>query len=195
MDFQMSGEVSDDTAQAIGQKLGAQTIISGSFMPLGELYRMRVRAINVATAEMQGQQTTTIRLDSILAALLRVKYRDPTGFSPGARIGAGFLNLLAGAGSYSMGDWKGGLTLTGGYLAAAGLVLWDIFAFSSDDDLAGIPGAIGFGVAGIAALYGFIRPFIYQKPASNPVADRIDVLVVPGGTGVKAVSVFYTHRL
>jgi TolB-like protein len=194
MDFQMSGEVSDDTAQAIGQKLGAQTIISGSFVSLGELYRMRVRAINVQTAEVQGQQTTTIRLDSVLAALLHIKYRDPADFSPGNRIAAGFLNILAGAGSYSMGDWKGGLTLTVGYAAAAGLILWDIFVFSYDDDLAGIPGAVGFGVAGITALYGFIRPFVYQKPTGDPVVGNIDFLVVPGNRGVKTVGIFYTHR-
>jgi TolB-like protein len=194
MNFQMSGEVSDDTAQAIGQKLGAQTIISGSFTSLGELYRMRVRAINVETAEVQGQQTTTIRLDPILAALLRVKYRDSGSFPLGTRIGAGFLNLLAGAGSYSMGDWKGGLTLTGGYAIAAGLILWDIFGFSSSDDLAGIPGTVGFGIAGITALYGFIRPFIYEKPASNSILNGIDLLILPGKAGVKALGLSYTHR-
>jgi TolB-like protein len=194
MNFQMSGEVSDDTAQAIGQKLGAQTIISGSFMSLGELYRMRVRAISVQTAEVQGQQTTTIKLDAILAALLHVKYRDPADFPLGNRIAAGFLNILAGAGSYSMGDWKGGLTLTGNYAVAAGLVLWDIFGFSRDDDFAGIPGAVGFGIAGITVLYGFIRPFIYQKPTNDPVLSGIDVLVVPGNRGIKTVGLLYTHR-
>jgi TolB-like protein len=194
MNFQMSGEVSDDTAQAIGQKLGAQTIVSGSFVSLGELYRMRVRAINVETAEVQGQQTTTIGLDPVLAALLQIKYRNPNSFPLGTRIGAGFLNLLAGAGSYSMGDWKGGLTLTGGYAVAAGLILWDIFGLSPGDDLAGIPGAVGFGVAGITALYGFIRPFIYQKPASNPALNGIDLLILPGNTGIKAVGFSYTHR-
>jgi TolB-like protein len=194
MNFQMSGEVSDNTAQAIGQKLGAQTIISGSFTALGELYRMRIRAIKVETAEVQGQQTATIGLDSILAALLGVKYRDPGGFSVGTMIGAGFLNILAGAGSYSMGDWKGGLTLTGGYALAAGLVLWDVFGFSAGDDFAGIPGAVGFSIAGLTALYGFIRLFIYQKPKNDPVLSKIDLLLAPGSAGLKAAGISYTYR-
>jgi hypothetical protein len=37
MDFQLSGEVSDESAQSIGQRLGAQTIISGSLSPLGTM--------------------------------------------------------------------------------------------------------------------------------------------------------------
>jgi TolB-like protein len=55
--FQMSGEVSDETAQRVGQKLGAQTIISGSFASLGGGYRMHVRAIAVETAQVQGLTT------------------------------------------------------------------------------------------------------------------------------------------
>jgi TolB-like protein len=194
MNFQMSGEVSDDTAQAIGQKLGAQTIISGSLMALGELYRMRVRAINVQTAEVQGLQTTTIKLDAVLAALLQVNYRDPADFSLGARVAAGFLNILAGVGSYSMGDWKAGLAITGGYAVAAGLIFWDILSFRYADKFAGLPGTIGFSIAGITAVCGFFRPFIYQKPTADPVLSGIDVLVVPGNAGVKAVGLLYTRR-
>ncbi|GHU01214.1 hypothetical protein FACS1894147_00640 [Spirochaetia bacterium] len=55
MDFQLSGEVSDETAQSIGAKLGAQTIVSGAISRLGDSYRLRVRAIGVETAEIQGQ--------------------------------------------------------------------------------------------------------------------------------------------
>jgi TolB-like protein len=55
MDFQLSGEVSDESAQSIGQKLGAQTIISGSISKIGESYRLRIRALDVETASIQGQ--------------------------------------------------------------------------------------------------------------------------------------------
>jgi TolB-like protein len=57
MDFQFSGEVSDETARAIGKQLGAGTIVSGSITPLAELYRLRVRAIDVETARIQGQKS------------------------------------------------------------------------------------------------------------------------------------------
>ncbi|MDR3333634.1 MAG: CsgG/HfaB family protein, partial [Treponema sp.] len=51
MNFQLSGEVDDTTAQSIGKKVGANTIVSGSLTPLGKGYRLRLRAINVETAE------------------------------------------------------------------------------------------------------------------------------------------------
>jgi len=55
MNFQLSGEVSDESAQEIGKLLGAQTIVSGAITPLGSSYRLRVRAISVQSAEIQGQ--------------------------------------------------------------------------------------------------------------------------------------------
>jgi TolB-like protein len=78
MDFQMSGEVSDESAQSIGRKLGAQIIVSGSIAPLGDLYRLRVRAIEVETATIQGVDNHSIKLDGILATLTKNRsYRGP----------------------------------------------------------------------------------------------------------------------
>ena len=70
LNFNMSGEVSDATAQRIGEMLGAQSIISGSIAPLGRDYRFRVQAIEVETAALQGGQTLTVTEDDTLAALL-----------------------------------------------------------------------------------------------------------------------------
>jgi hypothetical protein len=70
MDFQLSGEVSDESAQSIGKKLGAQIIISGSINPFGSNYRLRLRAIGVETAAIHGIQTKTILMDNTLSALL-----------------------------------------------------------------------------------------------------------------------------
>ena len=53
--FQWSGEVDDNSAMEIGKFFGAQTIISGAMSPLGERYRLRVRALEVQTAQVQGQ--------------------------------------------------------------------------------------------------------------------------------------------
>jgi TolB-like protein len=71
--FQMSGAVSDETAQSIGRKLGAQSIISGSFESLGKEYRMRIRAIVVETAQVQGVIIATVKRDKVLDALLAPK--------------------------------------------------------------------------------------------------------------------------
>jgi len=47
--FQLSGEVSDESAQSIGKFLGAKVIISGSF---DDSFRFRLKAIDVATAQL-----------------------------------------------------------------------------------------------------------------------------------------------
>jgi TolB-like protein len=78
MDFQLSGEVSDESAQSIGRKLGAQIIVSGSIAPLGDLYRLRVRAIEVETAAIRGINSQNIILDGVLASLTKNRsYRGP----------------------------------------------------------------------------------------------------------------------
>jgi hypothetical protein len=69
MQFQLSGEVDDDTILSIGKKLGAQTIISGSIEPLGNLFRLRIRAIAVETAAIQGINAANIRRDETLSSL------------------------------------------------------------------------------------------------------------------------------
>jgi TolB-like protein len=51
--FQMSGEVSDESAQAIGKKLGAQLIVSGSLSDVGNEYRFRIKVLNVESAVIE----------------------------------------------------------------------------------------------------------------------------------------------
>ena len=77
MNFQFSGEVSDETAQSIGKILGAQTIISGSITAIGSAYRLRVRAISVETAQILGMQNIDVAQDSRLAALTGTAYVGP----------------------------------------------------------------------------------------------------------------------
>jgi TolB-like protein len=69
MAFQLSGEVSDETALSIGKKLGAQTIVSGSVEPLGDVFRLRIRAIAVESAAIQGIYTANIQKDRFLTGL------------------------------------------------------------------------------------------------------------------------------
>ena len=58
--FQSSGEVSDESAQAIGKKLGAQLIVSGSLTPIGSVYRVRIRVLNVETAAIEASPSADI---------------------------------------------------------------------------------------------------------------------------------------
>ncbi|WP_461255294.1 Lcl domain-containing protein [Treponema sp. R80B11-R83G3] len=61
--FQMSGEVSDESAQAIGRKLGAQVIASGSLSAVGNAYRFRVKVLAVESAAIVAAPSVEIRAD------------------------------------------------------------------------------------------------------------------------------------
>jgi hypothetical protein len=69
LDFQISGEVSDESAQSIGKMVGAQTIISGNIAIVGNFYRLGIRAIRVETAEVQAQFNRNIPDGPVISAL------------------------------------------------------------------------------------------------------------------------------
>jgi TolB-like protein len=90
MTFQLSGEVSDESAQAIGKKLGAQTIISGEISPVNRMYRLGIKAISVETAVIQGTVNKNIRNDHKLKTLTGGSGNFPISIGGGVRIGASF---------------------------------------------------------------------------------------------------------
>jgi len=71
INFQMSGDVSDESAQSIGKMLGAHTIISGTIEDIGSYYLVRFRAIEVETAAIRVQTTANVIKDSFIASLLQ----------------------------------------------------------------------------------------------------------------------------
>jgi TolB-like protein len=74
LNFQLSGDVSDETASSIGKMLGAQAIISGSISAIGSSYRLRIRTISVETAQILGMQNVDVIQDSRIAALTSTGY-------------------------------------------------------------------------------------------------------------------------
>jgi TolB-like protein len=81
MNFQMSGEVSDESAQSIGKKLGAQVIVTGSITELPRNYRLRLKALNVETAVIESTSSfSNIKIgDPVIAQLSTgVKAADAT---------------------------------------------------------------------------------------------------------------------
>jgi TolB-like protein len=172
INFQLSGEVSDESAQSIGKKLGAQTIISGSLNPFGNIWRMHIRALEVETARVQSAQTYTIRKDRVLSNLISK--------TTGEKVGTGVLNIVFGLGSWLEGDIFGGLTLTAGYVAAAGLFVVEATALDWDNPAVGVPATIGVSVAGLTLAYGFVRPFIYNRsPKVVAFLDNMRIEAVP----------------
>jgi hypothetical protein len=71
LNFQLSGEVDDKSAQELGRMLGAQTIISGVVSKVGDIYRMRVRALGVQTAQIEGQFNRNIDKSPLSDALAK----------------------------------------------------------------------------------------------------------------------------
>jgi TolB-like protein len=70
MAIQLSGDVSDDSAQAIGKQLGAEAVITGSLTSLANGYRMWLKVIEVETLRIPVYYRCTIQNDANMAHLM-----------------------------------------------------------------------------------------------------------------------------
>jgi len=61
--IQFSGDVSDAEVKRIGQQLGAQFVVTGSLVDIGNAYRFRVAAINIETAVREGSSSLNININ------------------------------------------------------------------------------------------------------------------------------------
>ncbi|GAB6391969.1 MAG: putative lipoprotein [Treponematales bacterium] len=80
--FQMSGEVSDESAKAIGKLIGADAIVTGSLVSLGSLYQLTLKAINMESAVVAASHQADIAADERVRALL-----GQTGVAAGSAAG------------------------------------------------------------------------------------------------------------
>ncbi|GHU50504.1 hypothetical protein FACS1894200_10040 [Spirochaetia bacterium] len=74
--YQLSGEVSDDSIQSIGYKTGAEVVITGSISGMGDQYRLILKLTGVKSGELRGQWSGAMQIDTVLNALL-VSARPP----------------------------------------------------------------------------------------------------------------------
>lgn len=63
LNFQMSGYVSDETAQRIGYMIGAESVIMGSITRLDNIYRLNIQCLHVETAIIQKSIDFDIQRD------------------------------------------------------------------------------------------------------------------------------------
>jgi TolB-like protein len=84
--FQMTGDVSDETAVSIGQFVGARYVITGQLVNAGNAYRLRLAGINAETAVQESSIRLNIRDDRNFRMLLAgvqspqaVSARNPAG--------------------------------------------------------------------------------------------------------------------
>jgi TolB-like protein len=71
MKYQLSGNVSDETAQSMGHRIGAEIVMRGSIELLGTLYRLNIKVVSVKTAEIQAQRAVFLQNDQLLSSLLK----------------------------------------------------------------------------------------------------------------------------
>ncbi|MDR2095156.1 MAG: caspase family protein [Treponema sp.] len=128
------------------------------------------------------------------AAANPVQAGNKSYFSTGRKIGAGFLNLALGLGSFTMGDFGGGILLLGGYAASSAMILTEIYLMED-----GVLGTVGLGVAGVTAIFGFIQPYLYNNKLVKRNSPAIQLMsginagIVPDRRGKPALSLSYTH--
>jgi len=73
----LDGMIDDATAQSIGRLAGVQFIFTGAFEPFGDIYRLRIQAIEVETAIIRRIFTANVRNDAIVSTLLGIAGRRP----------------------------------------------------------------------------------------------------------------------
>jgi hypothetical protein len=90
LQFHLSGDVSDESAQAIGKILGAQTIISGEIIAINKMYRLEIKAISVETAAIQGTVSKNIQIDKKIKTVTGSAENFPISIGGGVRVGGTF---------------------------------------------------------------------------------------------------------
>lgn len=75
--YQLSGEVSDETAVSIGKQLGTQMIVTGSILPFGNDYSLRLKITDIQTAQIIGTRIFTVKPDNVLLSLLKSPVEEP----------------------------------------------------------------------------------------------------------------------
>ena len=121
MNFQLSGEVSDDTIKQIGNMTGASTVIVGTFKIQRTHYLLTIKALDVSTAIVQAMHRTQVKQsETIINAMAndstkggKTKMISGAKYTHGQRFAIGMKNFFVfGLGSYQAGYTGDGIGLT-----------------------------------------------------------------------------------
>lgn len=140
MNFQLSGEVGDDSIQQIGAMAGAQTVIRGTLKPFGESYLLVIHALNVTTAAVEDIYRAKIDANGTAVLLLsggtgsgNTKVLRADRYHGGQLAAIGFGNLLFGMGAYIAGETGDGIAHTVWEIANLGMIIGGSFAIAIGD--------------------------------------------------------------
>jgi len=185
MNFQLSGEVSDDTIKQIGNMTGASTVIVGTFKIQRTHYLLTIKALDVSTAIVQAMHRTQVKQsETIINAMAnentkgaKTKMISGARYTHGQRFVIGMKNhFVFGLGSYQAGYTGDGIGLTVTHIIGNSLFwggLAGLITASPDDDGASAGGdsAIVMIIGGVvefgAFLYGCIAPVWYDPQYSK----------------------------
>jgi len=196
--FQLSGDVSDESAQRLGLMVGAQTLITGSFDYLRNEYRLSLRAVRVETSEIQyitarqvikNQETDALTGRAPTPSVVGTAARRVADFT--SRLIFATINPVFGLGSFIQGDTSGGATVV--FFEAVGLgSLVYASSFEEGDERRGRWIGIGGVSLGIGIVYSWIRPWTYNRaPRVGQALDNVRV----EWTGGDDISVGYRVQL
>jgi hypothetical protein len=173
LNFNMTGAVNDESAQAIGRMLGAQYILSGSLEQLGDKYRIRFRAISVETAVIQYSYSENIQNDDIVQYLMA-----DGSYTKKERMEHAALNLAFGTGSFLWDDkFGGGITAVAEGVGVAGMAFGLIYGSGESllrEEMKAYPFFIGAGLYVGGAIFGAIRALTYNQTGANISYKHID---------------------
>lgn len=193
LNFNISGDVSDESAQSIGRILGAQYIIMGSIEIIGTAYKIRFQAITTETAAIRYAFSENINNDRVLESLLQgTNYLVDFTFSQ--RLQTSALNVVFGLGSFLIEEDRRGGIITAVF-EGIGTVLW-VGSLIADNAFYGgrtehkitddpvIPYIFYTGLFTYigGAIYGIIRAQTYHRPGSRMALLPVD------GLGIHLVS-------
>jgi hypothetical protein len=71
-----------------------------------------------------------------------------------------------------MGDWLGGLVITGVEGFAIGCIFWEL-SLDKGDSTYLAPGTMAFVAGGAAVLFGIIKPLLYHRPPATKKAAAL----------------------
>jgi len=207
--LQVSGDVSDESAQKLGEMLGAEVLITGSFDLLSDKYRMPIKAVRVETSEILYITTTSISSSSDTEALFGKPSAGETAAKTATSVGSAVgsaarsvadfsgrficsaVNPVLGLGSYMQGDTSSGGTIVFWEIVGTSAIVWGEYRLSKDQAFGQAMVTGGAVAIGLTCIYAYIRPWTYNR---NPkVAEVLDKVTVTS-TSANNLSLGYTVK-
>jgi hypothetical protein len=203
IEFNESGDISDQSQQQAGRMLGAQSIITGTLEDIGSVYRFRVQSLTVESAKVQASASLNLNKKDPVVQNFMKEASGIQDYTKNERAIMAGLNVLFGTGSWMKRDTFGGGITAGAEGLGLVLLLYGAIDSASytEDSTSSVPDFDYFamyGGAGIlagGAIFGIIRGFTYHKPGANlALADlnNWNLAILPDKNGLGAVRMSYT---